>query len=91
MRKDMITWRSALEMALIGNGETLTDLESCDPPIDSADMSREFDDSYGTSEGCAFAAYTAKRVYFPAVYDGAEWVASVPRHPNGPIEHIGGQ
>jgi hypothetical protein len=86
-----VTWKQLLEEALAGNGETLAEVESCEPPLDSADMTRVFDSGYGGSEGCAFALYTAKRVYFPAVYDGAEWVAWVPRNPGGPIRHVGGE
>ena len=41
----------------------------------------EFDDGYGVAEGCWFTVWTAKRVYFPKEYDGAEGVRSAPRDP----------
>lgn len=38
-----------------------------------------------------FTLWTKNRVYFPAVYDGDEWVHSVPRHPNNEAtEPVGG-
>ena len=50
-----------------------------------------FDAGYGSSHGPQFTAWTADRVYFPVVYDGAEWVGSVPRNPCGQAtEHVGG-
>ena len=51
----------------------------------------EFDDSYGGEEGCSFTAWTKDKVYFPACYDGSEWIASVPRNPcDEPKNHVGG-
>lgn len=85
---DTTTWRKQLEAEirrhpgedLIGN--TLTDEQ----------MDVEFDDGYGTSEGVPFTAWSQNRVYFPVVYDGAEWVGSVPRNPcDEETIHLGGQ
>lgn len=57
----------------------------------NACLDRKFDPGWGGTEGNAFTAWTEKRVYFPACYDGSEWVASVPRHPcDEATEHIGG-
>ena len=54
-------------------------------------MRVEFNDGYGGAEGMPFTIWTKKNVFFPAVYDGAEWVACVSRNPDGvPTEHIGG-
>ena len=40
----------------------------------------------------SFTVWTANFVYFPALYDGHEWVAYVPRNPNGEATtHIGGE
>jgi len=51
-----------------------------------------FDRGYGGSEGPHFTAWSEKRVYFPGVYDGAEWIDSVPRHPcDEATKHIGGE
>lgn len=54
----------------------------------------EFDNGYGTSEGYPFTLWTKTHVYFPVVYDGSEWVESVPRNPPDtpePKEHVGGE
>lgn len=51
----------------------------------------EFDSGYGGEEGVHFTAWTADRVYFPACYDGAEWIEAVPRNPcDQATGHIGG-
>ena len=49
--------------------------------ISNHELTREFDDGFGCGEGTPFYAWTAQRVYFAVVYDGAEWVGSVPRNP----------
>lgn len=73
------TWKKLLQFALEGNGETMHD-------IISNTMTE------AGSEGIPFTIWTKGHVYFPAVYDGSEWVASVPRNPNNePTQHIGGQ
>ena len=54
----------------------------------------EFDDDYGSSQGIPFYVWTKEFVYFPGVYDGSEWVDSVPRNPreDGPPPcHVGGE
>lgn len=84
------TWLVLLKEALRENGEEFHDIFSCAPALSK--LSEPFDDDYGSSEGCPFTVWTEKRVYFPAVYAGMEWVASVSRHPDGiPTNHIGGQ
>ena len=56
------------------------------------ELLKEFDGGFGCSEGEPFTLWTTNRVYFPVVYDGAEWCASVSRNPDGkPTYHIGGQ
>jgi len=55
-------------------------------------LSVEFSDGYGSAEGPPFTLWTRKRAYFPVVYDGAEWVGSVPRDPcDEATAHVGGQ
>ena len=56
-----------------------------------ADM--EFYDGFGGSEGVPFLIWTEKYIYFPAVYDGSEWVEMLPRDPSTPFVpwHIGGE
>ena len=52
----------------------------------------EFNSGFGGSEGHPFTAWGEKYVYFPVVYDGAEWVGSAPRNPcDEATEHVGGQ
>ena len=81
----MATWRELINDALEGDeliANTLTDEE----------MDIEFDDGYGGSEGKSFTAWSEKRVYFPVVYDGAEWVGSAPRNPcDEACSHKGGE
>lgn len=51
---------------------------------------REFNAGYGTSKGDAFTAWSERYVYFPVVYDGAEWVGRAPRNPcDEATEHVG--
>ena len=55
-------------------------------------LNYDFDSGYGGSNGSFFTAWTKDVVYFPAVYDGAEWIASVPRNPcNNATKHVGGE
>ena len=55
-------------------------------------LNKEFDDGYGGSEGEPFTAWGEKYVYFPVVYDGAEWAGSAPRNPcDEKCYHVGGQ
>ena len=61
-------------------------------PHETEWLDTEFSSGYGGSEGCAFTLWTADRVYFPVVYDGAEWSGSAPRNPCGHAsKHQGGQ
>ncbi len=100
------TWRAAISAEMAKHGETWADVvgQSIGPALrgyeDEAETAekaaavsfdRPFDDGYGGVDGDAFTVWTQTRVYFPGIYDGAEWCASVPRHPNGvPTPHIGG-
>jgi glucose-6-phosphate dehydrogenase assembly protein OpcA len=87
---DVTSWRELLTEEMKSHRETMTDIESI--TLTEAELDEKFDAGYGTAKGKAFTAWTAKRVYFPVVYDGAEWAASVPRHPNGEATgHEGGQ
>ena len=83
----MATWRKMIqaEQAARNDGPliacTLTDEQ----------LDREFNDGYGGTEGAPFTAWTEGRVYFPACYDGAEWVWSAPRNPcDEATDHVGG-
>jgi len=60
--------------------------------IDPSWLDTKFDDGYGGSNGCRFTLWTRDRVYFPVVYDGSEWVGSVPRDPSDEANrHVGGE
>ena len=38
------------------------------------ELNKVFNDGYGGSQGCGFTVWSDNYVYFPVVYDGAEWV-----------------
>ena len=83
------TWRKELTSVMRLNSESLDDVVANTMTDD--DMDKEFDRGFGGTEGCEFTAWTANRVYFPICYDGAEWVGSVSRNPDGvPTAHQGG-
>ena len=85
----MACWKELLEEAMACRGEKLPDLEA--NTLTEADMAKEFDCGFGGTEGIPFTAWSANTVYFPIEYDGAEWVGSVSRHPDGkPTNHQGG-
>ena len=84
----MTTWRQEIETERNrrGDGPILTQTLSGD------ELDLEFDNDYGLSNGKPFTAWSAVRVYFPAVYDGAEWCASAPRNPSDEVtSHVGGE
>lgn len=86
---DGTTWRADITAALAQRGETWADVEAC--TLSDEQLDKVFDSGYGAEEGSPFTVWTPKAVYFPACYDGSEWVASVSRHPDGfPTAHIGG-
>lgn len=85
----MTNWKKLLESAMEERGEDLADLEA--NTLTEVDMTKEFNSDFGAVGGAPFTAWSAKTVYFPVGFDGAEWVGSVSRHPDGePTEHQGG-
>lgn len=59
--------------------------------LSGEETQRQFYGGYGGSEGKPFTYWTETRVYFPVVYDGSEWVESVPRDPcDEATFHVGG-
>ena len=72
-------WKQMLAQEMAKHGETFGDIEVC--TIDEAELWREFYAGYGGTEGTPFRAWSARRVYFPVEYDGAEGVESVARNP----------
>ena len=82
----MATWRELIKEAIGGKGDLLIG-----NTLSESEMDVEFDNGYGGSEGIPFTAWSKDRVYFPVVYDGAEWVSSVPRNPCAEAsDHCGG-
>jgi hypothetical protein len=85
-----MNWRESITQQMGDHGETWADVESC--TLTDEQLDADFNDSFGSAEGEAFTLWTKSRVYFPAVYDGSEWVTSVSRNPDGiPTAHVGGQ
>ena len=84
------SWRVLIGVAMDANKEGWDQVVSS--TLDEAELDVSFDDGYGVVEGKPFCLWTVKRVYFPVVYDGAEWVHSVSRNPDGnPAGHFGGE
>ncbi len=82
-----ITWRSALKVATDQTKDPFTDCTLSDEELD-----KEFDSGYGGSEGKDFTAWGETYVYFPVVYDGAEWVGWSLRNPcDTSTKHQGGE
>lgn len=85
----MTTWRQEILDEMEAHGESWENVISCTLSGDGLDL--EFYGGYGRESGQPFTAWTRRRVYFPACYDGKEWCASVSRKLDGkPTEHIGG-
>ena len=86
----MTNWKKLIQLEMNSFDETFDDVVSS--TLTKEELLENFDDGYGGSKGVSFTLWTTNRVYFPAVYDGAEWVESVSRNPDGkPTPHIGGQ
>lgn len=84
------TWRKQILHEMEERRESWGTVESC--TLSDEELDVEFDAGYGGANGKPFTLWTDDRVYFPAVYDGAEWVASVPRNPNEEATaHVGGE
>lgn len=88
--EDVFSWYELLSKALKENGENWQDVVS--HTLSDSDLHLPFDTGFGGSYGKSFTLWTRNRAYFPAVYDGLEWVESVSRHPDGaPTRHVGGE
>ena len=85
------TWRQEIGHEMSERGESWDDVVHVTLGAHGG-LDVEFDPGYGATKGCPFTLWTKNRVYFPACYDGAEWVESVPRNPrvNEATEHVGG-
>lgn len=84
----MSTWHKMITTEMKYHKDSWSNVESS---VINGSFETEFDSDYGCTEGPPFTVWTAKRVYFPVCYDGAEWVGSVNRYPDGKVtEHQGG-
>ena len=87
---DVTTWRALMDDERESSGDTSPIVAAVAPSEDVLDI--PFDAGYGSAEGKPVLVWTEDRVYYPVVYDGAEWLASVPRNPVGEGQaHSGGQ
>ena len=70
--------------------QTGDDFEQMETTLAEAELDTQFNNDSGLSEGDPFTAWGEKYVYFPVVYDGAEWVSFAPRNPcDIKTEHVG--
>jgi len=87
--KKPVTWRTLLKERFKYKGDNFDKMVTT---LSEEELDREFDDGFGSAEGTPFTAWGEKYVYFPGVYDGAEWVDCAPRNPCDEItDHVGGQ
>jgi hypothetical protein len=85
----MVRWRDLIVYCMSEYNEKWEDVVSY-VPDDGKWLDYLFDDTYGSIEGEPFTLWTKGRVYFPMVFDGSEWVASISRNPDGVItKHLG--
>ena len=83
------SWKEEIENEMFKRSETWEDVVA--HTFEGDELERVFDGGFGGEEGVPFTLWTAKRVYFPVCYDGAEWCGSVPRDPSDEkAEHWGG-
>jgi len=86
----MSNWKELIQHEMNIQKETFEDVVSS--TLTEEELLKEFYDGFGCSEGEPFTLWTTNRVYFPVVYDGAEWAKSVSRNPDGkPTSHFGGE
>lgn len=85
----MNNWRNMLKAEFEARGD---DFAKMTTTLTEEQLNRVFDTGFGGSEGAPFTAWGEEYVYFPVVYDGAEWVGSAPRFIcDEATEHVGGQ
>ena len=86
----LTTWRKEITSQMNENNETWDSVEAC--TLSQEELDIEFCDGFGSSNGKPFTVWTKNFVYFPGVYDGMEWVDSVPRNPCSVAKnHVGGE
>ena len=86
---ETMNWYDGLKDAFERTGD---DFKKMVTTLSEDELHREFDGGFGLAEGDAFTAWGEKYVYFPVVYDGAEWVGFAPRNPcEIKMPHWGGE
>ena len=84
----MDCWYDILKSIMESDGE---DFNKRVCTLSETELRVVFDSGFGGTEGKPFTAWGEKWVYFPIVYDGAEWVGHAPRNPcDISMEHQGG-
>ena len=84
------TWQKLISKSLKAANETWDDVEAT--TLTDEQKTQIFYDGYGGSKGVNFTLWTKNRVYFPVIYNGAQWVGSVARHPcDEASSHHGGE
>lgn len=87
MKRSGTTWRFLISREFHVTKDTWEEVEGCTLREDQLDQ--PFDMELG--EGEPFTLWTKRRVYFPAAYDGGQWVVSVSRNPDGvPTDNLYG-
>jgi hypothetical protein len=82
-------WKSLIIEEMTKVNDSWDNVVSC--TLTEEELCEQFDEGFGGREGKSFTVWTKTRVYFPAIYDGREWVESVSRNPDGnPTHHVGG-
>ena len=86
---EMESWKSMTAAEMTEHDDSWDNIVSC--TLTEEDLCEMFDSDFGCKNGKRFTLWTKTRVYFPVTYDGAEWVKSVSRNPDGnPTQHVGG-
>ena len=86
---DMDSWKNLILENMEKHKDTWDEVEYC--TISHKDLTKRFDSGFGLPRGKLFILWTKSRVYFPIVYDGSEWVESVPRNPRDEVpDYFGG-
>lgn len=90
MNKENTTWRKEITSAMqCNNGDNWQN--KIHTTLSEEELDEQFYAGYGSPEGRPFTFWTRDWVYFPTVYDGAEGVSCVPRHPSDYVTgHVGG-
>jgi hypothetical protein len=87
-KKMMGSWRNMIQKEMAKRGDSWQFTEYC--TLSDEELDREFCSGYGSPEGEPFTLWTITRIYFPATYDGSEWVESIARHPSKEVTwHVG--